>query len=38
MNKDNAIKVNNTAPKSKTSKKEKRKSRSLDVQKSRMVW
>lgn len=38
MNKDNAIKVNNTAPKSKTSKKEKRKSRSLDVQKSRMGW
>ncbi len=38
MKKENAINVNNTAPNSKVSKKEKRKSRSLDVQKSRMGW
>lgn len=38
MKKENAINVNNTAPEIKMSKKEKRKSRSLDVQKSRMGW
>lgn len=38
MKKENAIKVNSTAPNSKLSKKEKKRSRSLDVQKSRMGW
>ena len=38
MKKENAIDVKNTAPKTKVSRKEKRRSRSLDVQKSRMGW
>ena len=38
MKNENAIDVKNTAPKTKASRKEKRRSRSLDVQKSRMGW
>lgn len=38
MKKENAINVKSTAPTTKLSKKEKRRTRSLDVQKSRMGW
>jgi len=38
MNKDNSIKVNTTAPKTKGPKTKKKRKNSLDVQKSRMGW
>ncbi len=38
MKKENAIELKDTAPKTKVSRKEKKRSRSLDVQKSRMGW
>ena len=38
MKNENVIETKNTAPKTKTSRKEKKRSRSLDVQKSRMGW
>lgn len=38
MKKENAIEVKNTTPKTKVARKEKKRSRSLDVQKSRMGW